>query len=494
MLSFFLNDSFTVNYLTVINNKITVAYKKGQSGNPDGRPPKVKPGTIIESGFINSAETNNQPNPYDQKRQEINKNRPFQYFGSDNLFPDAVADLTRKSPSHRAILNNKVLYCVGKGFSTEDQFLAKYIKSVNIKNESLSKVGRKIANDFLREGNAYMEVVKVKKDSKEIFLYHIDSTDCRLSKDGKYILLYDDWDRLMKNSSLEKDLKKIPLYPNFEEIDGAMRCIYHFKDYEPKFKFYGVPSWVAAMDAAAIAYKTDKWNVSRLDNSFVSSGVLLLEGNVTPEEGKKIKEDFNKQFTGEQKQGKVFFVIKQLGGGATSFTPINSQNEGDWIQIKSQSNETLIMAHNWFTSLSGLATPGSLGTNQQVKTEYELAKSTTIADVQEFFLEEYKKIITEQTKLKTDDLAYIQRSPVSETRPALNGIQITSMIDVVIYFNAGVLTESVAREILIASFTFTEDEAAKIISEKEKGEVPTKELEELLKKSKTEDGTANNTR
>lgn len=469
-----------------------MGFKKGQSGNENGRPPKVKPGAIIESGFINAAETNDQPNPYDQKRNEINKNRPYQYFGSDNLFPDAVADLTRKSPSHRAILNNKVLYCVGKGFSTEDKSLAQYIKSVNVNNESLSKVGRKVANDFLREGNGYMEVVKIKKDSKEILLYHQDSTTCRLSKDGKYVLLYDDWDRLMKNTALEKDMKKIPLYPNFEMIDGAMRCIYHFKDYEPKFKYYGVPVWVAAMDAAAIAYKTDKWNVSRLDNSFVSSGVLLLEGNVSPDEAKQIKKDFNKEFTGEQKQGKVFFVIKQLGGGATTFTPINQQSEGDWVQIKNQSNETLIMAHNWFTSLSGLATPGSLGTNQQVKTEYELAKSTTIADVQEFFLEEYKKIISEQTKLKTDDLAYIQRSPVSETRPALNGIQITSMIDVVIYFNAGVLTESVARAILIASFTFTEEEAATIISEEEKGEVPTKELEELLKKSTTtEDGTTN---
>jgi hypothetical protein len=97
-------------------------FKKGESGNPKGRPveQKAQTGAILASGYITPASTQNEPDPYIQKKVEDTRNKPYQYFGSDNLFPDAVADLTRKSPSHRGILANKVLYCVGKGFSTED--------------------------------------------------------------------------------------------------------------------------------------------------------------------------------------------------------------------------------------------------------------------------------------------------------------------------------------------------------------------------------------
>ena len=49
------------------------------------------------------------------------------------------------------------------------------------------------------------------------------------------------------------------------------------------------------MNAAVICYKTSKWNLSRLDNSMLSSGVLLIEGNMTDKEAKKLKEDYKKR-------------------------------------------------------------------------------------------------------------------------------------------------------------------------------------------------------
>ena len=50
------------------------------------------------------------------------------------------------------------------------------------------------------------------------------------------------------------------------------------------FGHYGVPSYIAGMNVSAIAYKTDCWNISRLDNSFQLSGVMLLDGGVDNEQ------------------------------------------------------------------------------------------------------------------------------------------------------------------------------------------------------------------
>ena len=56
----------------------------------------------------------------------------------------------------------------------------------------------------------------------------------------------------------------------------------HYKDYEPTFEHYGVPPYIAGFNVSAIAYKTDKWNISRLDNSFQLSGVTTVRWTAKP--------------------------------------------------------------------------------------------------------------------------------------------------------------------------------------------------------------------
>ena len=43
------------------------------------------------------------------------------------------------------------------------------------------------------------------------------------------------------------------------------------------FNHYGVPKYIAGMGVSAIAYKTDKWNIARLENSFKLSGVMMID-------------------------------------------------------------------------------------------------------------------------------------------------------------------------------------------------------------------------
>src|SRR3972149_1707536 len=145
-------------------------------------------------------------------------------FGSDNLFPQAIAAINRQSPVHRGILNNK---------------------------EILHKIIRRLIVDKYHSGNAYLEIVKGKGF---LNIFHKDYTTARTGKDGNSILLHGDW---AKVQTKQNELKRIPLYPVFEKIDGQERSIIHFKSYEPEFTHYGIPDWVSAMDAAGICYKTN---------------------------------------------------------------------------------------------------------------------------------------------------------------------------------------------------------------------------------------------
>ena len=70
-------------------------------------------------------------------------------WGDDNLFPNALALMARRSTTHRRIINDKADYVSGKGFSFNegDPALARFIGSANGTGETLRQVFNKLAFD-----------------------------------------------------------------------------------------------------------------------------------------------------------------------------------------------------------------------------------------------------------------------------------------------------------------------------------------------------------
>lgn len=393
-------------------------YPKGFKLNPEvSKTNTVTGGKIL----MTSSNTTQVPGQPYERSPYIPTAYKWQPFGHDNMFPQAIAQLTRKSPTHRGIINWKNKYISGSGFKTKNPELLKFVNECNGKMQSLQLVTSMISFDKISSGNAYLEIVFHPK-TKVVNFYHRDHSTCRISKDGLNVLIYGDWQNIQ--SAKPENISSIPLYPSFiDNGDGYQRSIFHLKDYEPEFFYYGVPSWVAAMDAAAIAYKTNKWNVSRLDNDFASSGTLVMEGNISPKEAKELKKDFKATYTGEGKTGKVFFVVKQLGGGKTEFLPTNKISDGDWLSLHKQSTEDLLIAHTWFPSLSGMVSSGGLGGNiQQIRTEYQIALSQVIEPEQFTILQVYKKILAFTSGIDTSDFIFTNKTPVDMYDLDINSI------------------------------------------------------------------------
>ena len=250
-------------------------FPKGITGNKNGRAGKAG---VMEVTFSAAENMPESIKPASKKLTYVVV-QDWENWGVKNDYPEALADLNRKSPTHRGILNWKTIYLSGRGFETgnekgieDNSEFAKWLENCNASSESFKKVIRKVIFDKLSSGNGFLEFVR-KKGTNTINAYHKDYTTCRVAKNGEEILLYGDWANLKYEA--KKDIKAISIYPKWSSAEkGFERSIIHFKDYEPQFKNYGVASWIAGMDAAGIAYKTNKWNISRLDNSFSSSRIL----------------------------------------------------------------------------------------------------------------------------------------------------------------------------------------------------------------------------
>ena len=331
-------------------------------------------------------------------------------FGSDNLYPQALATIYRKSVALRAIIKSIVTFTVAGGFQVDDtnKDAEAFIEDVNGKGLSLTDLYDNWFTDKKFCGNSYLEIVTT-KERNFVSYFNVQTVKCRLSKGGESVLVHPDWARYKKGDKL---LKEIPLYPKFVKDGKFQRSIIHTSEYEPDFDNYGIPQYIAAMDCAAIGYKTNKWNVSRLDNAFQTSGVLVIDGDMSADDATNLKTEFKKDMVGEGNQGNILMIIKKLGGEGTEFTPINSNTEGDWIQLHNQSNDDLILSNGWKKSLAGITEASGFDTDRIIN-DYQILESTVIRKEQNKFIRLITRVTKEVSGLDLDGLNIKNSPPIT---------------------------------------------------------------------------------
>ena len=334
-------------------------------------------------------------------------------WGDDNMLPYALSLIARNSVAHRRIINDKADYIAGKGVAYDDSIavVKSLVTKANGSGETLRSVISRLAIDESMFGNAFMEVVT---DAERSFLslYHVDASKCRLARDEERVVMHHDWSQFRASEAVS-----LPLYPTLEQqTDGTLRAVVHYKDYEPMFSHYGVAPYVAGLNAAAILYRTDRWNVSRLDNSFQLSGVMMLDGAVGSEEdADRMVRMAEEKFSGNP--GQVLFVLRESGEGDSSrFIPIDSKADGDWAKLHEQAESDLVVAHSWFRSLSGLDYSSGFST-ERILHEYEVALNTVILSEQEQLLEPIRQILASVLGVDASSLAIVNTPPTT-SKPA----------------------------------------------------------------------------
>ena len=324
--------------------------------------------------------------PYDYSIED------FVPFGTDNLLPQNFAAITRQSPVHRSIINSIITYVLGGGMETKQDLL------LNADEESLTHLTRKLLFDWKSSGNGYIHIITDRKRSFASF-YHIDYTTVRKAKDNESVIIHPNW-RDYNGTKVKS--KYIPLFPNFGEIrdikgkkatdDKYLHSVYQWSNYEPEFNYYGIPDWMGALNDAVIGYKTQKWNLSRINNAFVNSGVMTIDGDFSEEQAKKITQRFLDTMTGEGNQGKVLVLTREQGAvNETKFTPVTTASDGDWKELNEQTISNLVTAHNWFRSLSGIADNTGFDT-QRIMNEYQIAMNTTVYAIRKQINDMWKEI------------------------------------------------------------------------------------------------------
>lgn len=316
------------------------------------------------------------------KSQQQTKWFPF-FKDSDNLYINDLALRAKRSPTHGAILQSKAVYTAGEDFLFFDEFseplefdkldtkFKGYLKEVNADRDSLHWLFFKCAFDYIYSGNCYIEVQRGKEFTS---LYYQDATKIRVSEETAYISAY--WRDIKNNSSYNvKDypVETLPLW------DGKLdtkekKFIIHFKNDTPEYDYYGLPENVQVLKWADIEYKIVQFNLDMFKNGFFPSVAMSLFGKA-PEgmTDKAYVENIRDSFTNEGNNHKMFIQLLDDQAQAPVITEFTGTKEGQFEELQRLATQNIITGHRWFASLSGVMTGGQLGSNQQIRNEYNIA-------------------------------------------------------------------------------------------------------------------------
>jgi len=341
-------------------------------------------------------------------------------FGEDNLLPTQLNQLAREVPVHRAILNSKASYIIGRGFLTNNKVIQQIVSTPNNTFEDLNSIFRYVVHDYLNIGNSYIEIITNPKKSF-MYLYHIDSSKCRLSAIENDVLIHPSWEDFKGKN--DENLTSLPLFPDFRKgPDGLLHSVYHIKDYEPEFYYYGLCSYFAGLRSIIVSGLTNLWNQKRLENGFTAPGLLIVPGINDEDDATALDEEFNKfkGVDGEKSGDIIIQYLADLSPGQTSqqakFIEFKKNEEGNWMDLHTQSELSIITIHNWFRSLTPYSGEKTGFDSNRIVNEYEIALNTIINPLQTFFLRHLDQLF-KYFSLPVGQLSFINEPPIQRINP-----------------------------------------------------------------------------
>ena len=340
-----------------------------------------------------------------EKERDVHASTSYYRFGDDNLFPQYLAELKRKSSTHRAILSQKATYTAGSKITTINSKLEEYIKEVNPLGQSLRNLFRLVVDDFYTFGNSYIELVEYEGGCN---MYHVDSTMVRVSSKLDSVYINPDWTFY---DVKHKKVRNVPLFPNFK--NG--RSILMFKDYESGFQRYGIPDYIAAAESGSIEvdYLIQKYNRSKFENGFMPSAIIEIEGSMSDGEAEELISLAQDKLTGEGNNGKILFLIKDGSGGSSNVQILKDDKDGSFMEYQELTRNNIVTAHRWQPALSGIVSSGKMNnTGSEIRISYDLVMRTVIQDTIEQVFKPMRDAMGKVLKLDASSLEVQFESPI----------------------------------------------------------------------------------
>lgn len=352
-------------------------------------------------------------------------------FDKDASFLKNMMSLVNYSPTLRRIVNDKTNMAAGDGYIPIDgqsiallstlsrqsqqireddgrlEDLESALQRVNLYDETLDDVARRVFFEYDAFGNAVIELVRgFDASGPFVYMYQVPMYMFGLRKAGSDMLIasgavFDDWesvDLFKDTEQMPEGFREIPMFPQWSARakDGTERTLIHLKRYAPGFFYYGLPEWIAAQFWAEIEYRIAKFNINEFQNGFSFSGIVQLFGSVSPTEAQDIIDKMQAKFTDTGNARKMFVQVLRDERLKANVQQLSDIKDGHFPALQKLASQAIVTANRWTMSLAGFATSGKLGTNEQIRNEFQYVQNTVIKPLQNTILNRVINVYLDQ--------------------------------------------------------------------------------------------------
>lgn len=322
------------------------------------------------------------------------KNKDYISYGEKNDYPYYLNDLYKRSSFHSAIINAKVNYIAGGGWTYDkrgvvtvaQRGVAEKLIDQPFAKTDLNKTTLKVALDQeIFRGRTWL--IRWAKNKKTATIEHIDFCNIRTNADQTEFYYTRGWftykngvSRENKKPEEEKDWKVYKAYDPKDRNGNQVlyRCGYHPDQYVYPIPIYhGANTWIESH----IAY--GDFQYTNIKKSFSPAKIVNIYGTVPPIEMQdEIAGNIKKNFTGEDGDRLVvgFHASKELGIEVVdALVPDQSVL---YREIADQSMTNIFSAHEFPKILLGISTEGALGQRNELMAAEESFYNRYVISVQ----------------------------------------------------------------------------------------------------------------
>ena len=281
------------------------------------------------------------------------RNKEYICFGTErdyrNNYPQYLLDLYNRSAKHRALVDGKVDFINGRGWSVDqsanvtNQAMAQaklFIASPN-PDETLNKLSRQINFDDVLYGGYYLELIWSKDNTQIAEVNYIDFRYVRTNADKSMFYITEDWSSRKPEGN--DDYEMIPAF-NVNEKGGKQILAV---DNSNSKTVYPLPTYLPAVPMVEADFELAQFDLSAIQRGFTPTMMLSFNNGIpTDEEAEELERMIEDKFSGTDNAGKFLLNFSDSKDRSVEVQPITPSNISDMYQVlEKRIDSTLLVAH-----------------------------------------------------------------------------------------------------------------------------------------------------
>jgi hypothetical protein len=313
-----------------------------------------------------------------------NKSQQWVSYGVENDYPNYLLNLYRRSAKHNAIVNGKVGYIVGKGWTSEEETPAAkaFLDSPTFPNayDSMNDLTQKLTLD-MEIYNGFALEVTWSRGGGIAEICHVDFHRVRADKDEKMFYVYDWYDEYEVRQFPQ--LNQVNQIPAFDPDNRIGKQLFYYRAYSAGVKVYPLPEYLGGTAYIELDVEIANFHVNNIKNNFWGSYLINFPNGIpTPEESDAIERQMKMKFGGTDNAGRFLVNFSDSPETKPELTPLTPSDLDKQFDILNKTVQQEIFVAHRVTSpmLFGVKTEGQLGGRAEMVESYEIFKATYIED------------------------------------------------------------------------------------------------------------------